>query len=164
MDQATDQQAYRSAMVRLAVFTAVAAVLGVGAIVLGLNRAGADRVIYLGLGALLLVCVVGMAGTALRTRTRERRLSPEQVVRERSARMAEAERRTAATDERRWPTVLSAALGVFWLVYLVVGLANGSLRQVAVSGLFVVVAVVTEVSRRRRRRRRQRTEHGFVGP
>jgi hypothetical protein len=162
MDEETAQQAYRSTLIRLAVFTAVAAVLGVGAIVLGLNRSGVDRVVYLGLGALMLVCGVGMAGAALRSRARERRLPPEQVAEERAARMAEAERRTAATDERRWLTVLNAALGVFWLVYLAVGLSNGSWRQVAVSGFFVLLVVGTEVSRRRRRR--QRSGHGLVGP
>lgn len=78
--------------------------------------------------------------------------------------MAEAQRRTAAADERRSPTVLSAAVAVFWLVYLVIGLANGSVRQIVVSGFFVLLVVSTEVSRRRRKRRRQLTEGAPAEP
>ena len=158
MDEATAQRAHRSGLLRLAVFGAVGAVVGVGAVVLGLSRSGGDRWLYLVLGAVMLGCVLALAGAVLRMSARERRLPPGQAAEERAARMAEAQRRTAAADERRWPMVLSAVLGVFWLVYLVIGLSNGSLRQIVVSGFFVLLVVSTEVSRRRRKRRRQLTE------
>lgn len=164
MDEETAQRAHRRGLIRLAVFGAVAAVVGVGAVVLGLDRAGVDRWVYLLLGAVMLGSVLAMAGAVLRMSARERRLPPGQAAEERAARMAEAQRRMAAADERRWPMVLSAVLGVFWLVYLAIGLSNGSLRQILVSGFFVLLVMSTEVGRRRRRRRRQLSEHGPAEP
>ncbi len=160
MDGEAAQRAHRSGLIRLAVFGAVGALVGVGAVVLGLGRSGSDRWTYLVLGAVILACFLGLAGAVLRMSARERRLPPGQAAEERAARMAEAQRRTAAIDEKRWLTVLNAGMAVFWLVYLVIGLSNGSVRQVAVSGLFVLLAVGTEVGRRRRRRRRQLAERG----
>ena len=150
-DDAPPVRPTRADAVRFGVFVLLMAAGGVWVLLSGLQRDRSGGVPLVVLGGAILLCVAGLGTAVALVRWRDRRLPPAERAAAREARHAEARERRPAWLDNRGFRALMAVVSAYWLYLLVTGVIAGAWRQVVVSGLFLVLAVSTEVQARRRR-------------